>query len=70
MLNLPNLPREWYFKLRELTTGLDITQWQAVILGIWAILELGTRDRARLDEMIAEVKARHQRSKREGVESS
>jgi hypothetical protein len=64
MFALPNLPREWYFKLKELCEGLGLTQWQVVILGFAAIVELGQHDEAKLRELAADVKSRYSKGKR------
>lgn len=64
MFSLPNLPREWYFKMKELCTALEITQWQAVIVGLAAIVELGKRDEPAVREIIADIKARYSKGSR------
>lgn len=60
LFSVPSLPKDVYLKMNELRAVLDLSQWQAVILGIQAALVVGRElGEERLKALAEEVRGKY-----------
>lgn len=64
--SVPALPKAWYQKVQDFKAGLGLDDRQVVILGLWALCEIGDKTPGRVNEAALSVRERYPSKKKPG----